>query len=98
MEAGRVKAAVSGNTTGGIWWWPDSAMYNTRGIDFMRAEVHGFLGTCMKEREGITYHGVKAVVGLHTGACRFQGGVGSLSDAVGPMVATLPGAEIVMNE
>ena len=97
MEAGSVKAAVSGNTTGGEWW-PESAMYNTRGIDFTRAEFYGFLGTCVKEREGITYHGVKAVVGLDTGACRFKGGVGSLSDAVGPMVATLPGAEIVMNE
>ena len=97
MEAGSVKAAVSGNTTGGEWW-PESAMYNTRGIDFMRAEVYGFLGTRVKERGGITHHGVKAVVGLDTGACRFQGGVGSLSDAICPMVTTLPGAEVVMGE
>jgi hypothetical protein len=64
----------------------------------MRAEVYGFLGTRMKEREGITYHGVQAVVGLDTGACRFQGGVGTLTDAICPMVTTLPRAEIVMDE
>ena len=52
----------------------------------------------MKEREGITYHGVKAVVGLDTGACRFQGGVGTLTDAICPMVTTLPRAEAVMDE
>ena len=72
-------------------------MHNTRCIKFMRAEVYGFLGTRMKEREGITYHGVKAV-GLDTGACRFQCSVGSLPDAVGPVVATLPGAKVMMGE
>ena len=52
----------------------------------------------MKRGNRTTYHGVKAVIGLHTGSCRFQGGVGSLSDAVGPMVATLPRPEVVMDE
>ena len=60
--------------------------------------VCGFSGLGMIRWQRTTNHGVKAVIGLHTGACRFQGGVGSLSDAVGPMVATLPGAEVVMNE
>ena len=52
----------------------------------------------MLEWQRTTYHGVKAVIGLHTGACRFQCCVGSLPDAIGPVVATLPGAKVMMDE